>query len=161
MLGNYEEPDVPSLQILLVGQTEFEETLKREAMRPLKQRIGLRFTLGPLAPTEVGEYMRHRWVSAGGTELPFTPEAVADVAYASRRIPRVINALCDNALLAAFKENSLRVLDRHVREGAAKLDLGEIPLREKAAEPEPMEQITVPKPKPSLWNRWASRHQSA
>jgi general secretion pathway protein A len=161
MLGNYEEADIPSLQILLVGQTEFEETLRREAMRPLKQRIGLRFTLGPLAPAEVGEYMRHRWVSAGGTELPFTPEAIADVAYASRRIPRVINALCDNALLAAFKENSLRVLDRHVREGAAKLDLGEIPLREKAAEPEPMEQITVPKPKPSLWNRWASRHQSA
>jgi general secretion pathway protein A len=161
MLGNYEEAERPSLQILLVGQTEFNETLNREDMRPLKQRIGVRFTLGPLALAEVGEYMRHRWVSAGGTELPFTPEAIADVAYASHRIPRVINALCDNSLLAAFKEHSLRVLDRHVREEAAKLDLGEIPLREETVKPEAPARITVPKVKPSLWNRWVSRHQSA
>lgn len=161
MLGNYEEAERPSLQILLVGQNEFNQTLNREDMRPLKQRIGARFTLGPLAPAEVGEYMRQRWVCAGGTELPFTPEAIADVAYASHRIPRVINALCDNALLAAFKENSLRVLDRHVREEAAKLDLDAIPLREETLKPKAPARIAVPKPKPSLWDRWVSRHQSA
>jgi general secretion pathway protein A len=160
MLGNYEDAEQPCLQILLVGQSEFDETLNRQDMRPLKQRISVRFTLRPLAPAEVGEYMRHRWVSAGGTELPFTPEAIEDIAYASKRIPRLINSLCDNALLAAFKENSLRVLHRHVREEAAKLDLGEIPRREEPVKTEAPEDRIV-SPKPSMWSRWVSRDQSA
>jgi general secretion pathway protein A len=161
MIGNCEEAERPSLQILLVGQTEFDETLNREDMRSLKQRISVRFTLGPLAPAEVGEYMRHRWVSAGGTELPFTPEAIEDVVYASQRIPRLINALCDNALLAAFKQNSLRVLDRHVREAAAKLDLGEIPFREEIAKPEGAGANHRSEAETIAMEGCVSRHQSA
>jgi hypothetical protein len=56
---------------LLVGQNELNKTLARDDMRQLKQRIGLRMSLGPLAPMQVGEYLRHRWLRAGGTELPF------------------------------------------------------------------------------------------
>ncbi|HXK02121.1 MAG TPA: AAA family ATPase [Verrucomicrobiae bacterium] len=169
MLGNYEEAELPCLQVLLVGQTELDDTLNRDDLRQLKQRISARFTLGPLAPTEVGDYMRHRWMSAGGKEMPFTPEAIADVAYISRRIPRVINALCDNALLVAFAGRSTTVLHTHVREAAEKLDLGEAP---GATEPDESETASELKPelqpplqvlthKPSLWNRWVSRHESA
>jgi len=162
MLANLEKAEQPFLQILLVGQPEFETILNREDMRPLKQRIGVRFTLGPLAPGEVGEYMRHRWLRAGGAELPFSPEAIEDVACASRRIPRLINSVCDNALLAAFADNSKRVLDSHVRQAASDLDLGELPRREVAVQcaPEPPAPRTVPQSR-SLWNRWVSRQESA
>jgi general secretion pathway protein A len=154
MLGNFEEDERPFLQILLIGQREFDETLNRSALRPLKQRIGVRFTLEPLAPAEVAEYMRHRWLTAGGGDLPFTPEAIEDVVLASRRIPRVINALCDHALFAAYREASPRVLDRHVRVAAANLDLGELPRREEIVEPEAPVLTTIPETRASLWDRW-------
>lgn len=160
MLENLETTDDPFLQILLVGQPEFENILNRQDMRPLKQRIGVRFTLGPLAPSEVSEYMRHRWVRAGGTEFPFSPEAIEDVTFASHRIPRLINSLCDNALLEAFGQNSTRVLDIHVRKAAARLDLGEPPRRERPLEPEPPADRGI-MPSRSLWNRWISRHENA
>jgi general secretion pathway protein A len=161
MLANLEQAEQPFLQIVLVGQPELEALLNREDMRALKQRIGVRFTLGPLAAGEVAEYMRHRWVRAGGAELPFTPEAVEDVAHASQRVPRLINVLCDNALMAAFAANSKRVLDSHVRGAVAKLDLGELPPRQAVVESEPpavQEEVRQPR---SLWNRWVSRHESA
>src|SRR6202011_3963563 len=89
-----------------------------------------RLSLAPLAPTQVGEYIRHRWLRAGGTEHPFCPEAVEDIALAPQGIPRVINALCDESLVSAFAKQSSRVLDSHVREAAANLDLGDLPPRE-------------------------------
>ena len=169
MLGNFEESDKKYLQILLVGQRELEKTLARDDLRQLKQRIGLRMSLGPLALTQVGEYMRHRWLGAGGTELPFSREAIEDVAIASKGIPRVINALCDNALLAAYGEGSSQVLDKHVRAEAATLDLGELPPRKeevvvKLPTPLPLTalrrtevQRSAPEPKTSRWTRLAGR----
>lgn len=157
MLANLERGDEPSLQILLVGQPEFDGILNRGEMRPLKQRIGARFALSPLGASEVVEYMRHRWAVAGGGDLPFTPEAIEDIAAASGRIPRLINSVSDNALLAAFADTSKLVRDSHVRQAAAVLDLGELPAREPAAKPEPLLfKGTITQPK-SLWSRWTSR----
>jgi len=144
MLGNFEEAEQKCLQILLVGQSELDKTLNREELRQLKQRISVRLSLAPLAPTQVGEYIRHRWLRAGGTEHPFSTEAVEDVARASQGIPRVINALCDNALISAFAQRSSRVLDSHVREAAVDLDLGELPRREVVVKPAAPAAITVP-----------------
>jgi general secretion pathway protein A len=160
ILQNLEPAEDRFLQILLVGQPEFEDILNREDMRPLKQRVGARFTLAPLAPAEVGEYMRHRWLGAGGTELPFSREAIEDVTFASQRIPRLINSLCDNALLEALSQNSKRVLDSHVRKAAARLDLGELPCRETVIQPEPPAFQAASRPR-SFWNRWISRHENA
>ncbi|HTS65683.1 MAG TPA: AAA family ATPase [Candidatus Acidoferrales bacterium] len=160
MLGNYEQGENPALQILLVGQVELLDILKDPEMRPLKQRVGARFSLGPLAPEEVGGYMRHRWVTAGGSDLPFTPEAVADVVSASQRIPRLINAVCDNALLIAFRERTTQVVDRHVREAAEKLDLDLLPHLPAAGDLETSPQIGIAEPKPNGSGRWAARHES-
>jgi general secretion pathway protein A len=169
MLGNFEEAEQKYLQILLVGQSELDKTLNREDLRQLKQRIGLRLSLAPLAPSQVGEYIRHRWLRAGGTEHPFSPEAIEDVALASQGIPRVINALCDNALISAFAERSSRVLDSHVREGAANLDLAELPRREVVVKPAALAPMTIPslprvarsgtESKWSRWTRWAGRRR--
>jgi len=160
MLANLERAEQPWLQIVLVGQPEFDDILNQEEMRVLKQRIAVRFTLRPLASAEVGEYMRHRWLVAGGTNLPFTPEAIEDVATASQRIPRLINSVCDNALLRAFEDNSRLVLETHVRRAAASLDLGGLPARESVVIPEKPAFKTLLQPK-SLWGRWVSRHESA
>jgi general secretion pathway protein A len=157
MLGSLEDDDDRFLQILLVGQPELDQALNREDQ--LQGRIGVRLTLGPLDPSEVGEYMRHRWLRAGGTELPFTPQSIEEIARASQSIPRLINSLCDNALFAAFKANSTRVQDCHVRQAVASLDLGEAPPPEEIVQLEPHTPlpITAFESKPSSWNRLAGR----
>jgi len=160
MLANLERTEQPCLQILLVGQPEFDDILSQKEKRMLKQRIAVRFNLQPLASAEVGEYIRHRWLVAGGTNFPFTPEAIGDVATASQRIPRMINSICDNALLRAFEDHSKLVLDSHVRVAAASLNLGELPARESPVQPEPSAFKTFLQPK-SLRGRWISRHESA
>jgi general secretion pathway protein A len=157
MLGSLEDSGDQFLQILLVGQSELDETLNRHDLRQLKQRINLRLSLGPLGPAEVGEYMRHRWVRAGGAELPFTPEAIAEIVRVSHRIPRLINVLCDNALVAAFQEQSTRVRDSHVRTAAGKLDLEERPGREEMTLPEPPPPLTAVESKPPRWNKLVGR----
>ena len=129
LLGNFEEAEQKMLQILLVGQTELDEILDRQDLRQLKQRVEVRLSLKPLKPAEVGEYIRHRWLRAGGTAHPFTAEAIEDIGYASSGIPRVINVLCDSALMAAFAAGASRVLGSHIREAAKDLDLGEFPQR--------------------------------
>jgi len=154
MLGNFEDAEQKYLQILLVGQTELDATLNREDLRQLKQRIGFRLSLGPLDLHEVGEYIRHRWVKAGGTEHPFSMEAIDRIAQASRGIPRVINALCDNALIAAFAENAPYVRESHVREVAADLDFASL-----SADPAVKRADEAPAEiaKPARWARWVDR----
>jgi len=92
------------------------ESLERQDLRQLKQRVGVRLVLKPLS-TEVDQYIQYRWLKAGGKlPLPFDPEAIRGVAEGSRGIPRLINVICDNALLLAFGEEATRVTLQHVRE---------------------------------------------
>ncbi len=109
LLGNFE-----SLQIVLAGQNELNETLNREDLRQLKQRIAVRFSIEPLSPEEVGQYIRHRWAKAGGKAPAFSPPAFEEVARWSGGNPRLINSVCDNSLMAAFEEQVAVVTTRHV-----------------------------------------------
>jgi len=103
LLTNFETADQKLLQILLAGQPELSGLLNREDMRQLKQRIAIRLRIDPLQNGEVKQYMKARWFRAGGrTLLPFTAEAIAVIGRASKGIPRVINAICDNALTNAY-----------------------------------------------------------
>ena len=124
LLGNIERGDAKLLQILLLGQNELDEMLNREDLRQLKQRIALRFSIGPLMDREVEPYIRHRWSRAGGTlPPPFTAPAIESVRRWSKGFPRLINAICDNALLLAFAEESKTVTDTHVHGAAEDLQL--------------------------------------
>jgi general secretion pathway protein A len=123
LLGNFEATDRKILQIVLAGQPELDTALRRTDLRQLKQRIAMRFHIQPLVKDEVSKYVRHRWLRAGGAEPPFSPEALSHVAEVSRGIPRVINSLCDAALISAFAQKSTNVEEFHVREAAADLDL--------------------------------------
>lgn len=114
LLGNFESADEKLLQIVLVGQSELDDLLDGEPLRQFKQRISLRMALEPLPAEEVQQYIEHRWRKAGGDGARFSKEAVASIAAASQGIPRVINVICDNALMEAFGERSVSVETHHV-----------------------------------------------
>lgn len=114
LLGNFESPDEKLLQIVLVGQSELDDLLSREQLRQIKQRIALRLTIEALRAEDVARYIGHRWAKAGGKQAPFTSDALGRIAEASQGIPRVMNVICDNALMEAFAERSTQVEARHV-----------------------------------------------
>jgi len=156
LLGNFEEADQKLLQILLVGQTELDDLLNREDLRQLKQRRAVRLSIGPLAPAEVGQYIRHRWLRAGGEQPPFSAQAIIAIAAASRGIPRVINAVCENALTLAFAEKSPLVEPRHIQTAAADLCLPSpvsVVVREMPL-PTPVQH---PSERVSTWAGWKHR----
>ena len=91
------------LQIVLAGQPELEDKLKRRDLRQLDQRIGIRCYLRPLSKKETFRYVEHRLRIAGlPGALPFAHGALARIYNYSLGIPRVINLVCDRALTAAF-----------------------------------------------------------
>jgi general secretion pathway protein A len=107
LLSNLETDKQKLLQVVLMGQPELKATLAREELRQLRQRIWVHYELHPLTRTDLGHYVQHRLTLAGGLGRPyFTPWALRKIHQASRGIPRVINNLCDKALLAAFIRDS-------------------------------------------------------
>lgn len=124
LLSNLEQNCEKLLQIVLVGQSELDGLLRDHQLRHLKQRVAVRLFLTPLSASEVGAYIEHRWTHAGAAGAhPFTPEAVAVLGQITNCIPRLINTVCDNALLLAFAEQSHNVTATHVMEAAEDLDL--------------------------------------
>jgi general secretion pathway protein A len=124
LLGNLEKRSEKLLQIILAGQNELAATMNRDDCVQLKQRVALRVSLRPLTPAEVGQYIACRWARAGARQrAPFSPQAVELTARVSQGIPRLINVVCDNALLAAFGEQSRVVEASHVSQSCADLDL--------------------------------------
>jgi general secretion pathway protein A len=107
LLSNMELPNEKLLQIILVGQPELEAKLRRPDLRQLQQRIGLRCKTSPLTLEEVAGYIESRLHTAGASSNSiFEPEAIEAVHSYSGGIPRVINLLCENALINAYAEHS-------------------------------------------------------
>jgi general secretion pathway protein A len=124
LLANFETSSHKLLQIVLCGQPELHDLLNRPELRQLKQRIAIRLRVRPLTPDEVAEYIRHRWHQAGATGAPpFAEAAIQLIARQSRGIPRLINSICDNALLLAFSETSATVSDELIARVSRDLDL--------------------------------------
>jgi len=118
LLTNLETPKQKLLQIFLVGQPELRSLLGRQGLRQLDQRITARFHLKPLSARETGDYIRHR-LAVGGVERPlFTPSAVRRIHALSGGVPRLINILCDRALLGAYVSRSAHVTPRIVDKSA-------------------------------------------
>lgn len=111
LLSNLETPKDKLLQLVLVGQPELDEQLTDPRLRPLQQRIAIRCRIAPLAADDVGAYIAHRLRVAGAAEgrPRFTPDAVAQIARLSRGLPRAINHLCENALLAGFVQDVMTI----------------------------------------------------
>jgi general secretion pathway protein A len=109
MLSNVNNEQDMLLQIVLAGQPELLETLNRVDLRQFVQRIGAHGHLTALSPMETAAYIRHRLSVVGGTEPIFDDRACAAVYYFSTGVPRLINLLCDQALMYAFAEDQTEV----------------------------------------------------
>jgi type II secretory pathway predicted ATPase ExeA len=122
LLSNLETASEKLLQIVLVGQPELESKLNRPELRQLKQRIAIQCRLERLDEEEVGPFINYRLGAVGykGHQL-FTPDAVEEIAYYSRGFPRLINILCDNALLIAYATSRKRVTGDIIAEVAGDL----------------------------------------
>jgi hypothetical protein len=117
-----ELPNEKLLQIILVGQPELEAKLRRPDLRQLQQRIGLRSRTAPLTLEEVAGYIESRLHTAGSSsDLVFEAEAVEAVHSYSAGIPRVINLLCENALINAYVEHTKVIAAALVAEAAREL----------------------------------------
>ncbi len=103
LLSNLETEKYKLLQIVLVGQPELLEKLKQSSLRQLNQRIAVRYHILPLEHDEVGEYIKHRLHVAGAnSKIEFSEESIEEIYRYSGGTPRLINILCDRALLAGF-----------------------------------------------------------
>ena len=106
LLTNFQLDDQNLLSVLLIAQPELDWRLDRPAYAPLRQRIGMRYHLGPLALEETVAYIEHRIRVAGGNRNPFSREAMEEIHALSGGIPRLINTLATTALLDAFGDDA-------------------------------------------------------
>ncbi len=124
LLGNFESAADKYLQILLLGQSELDDLLNRQDLRQFKQRIGLRLYIDRRTAAEIQQYIRFRWVKGGAREAPpFTADAITGIVQWSQGIPRLINSICDTALLMAYADESPLVGLNYIRAAATNLAL--------------------------------------
>ena len=103
LLTNLETSKSKLLQVILIGQPELNEILNRHQFRQLKQRISLRYHILPLNKEDTKKYIKKRLRIAGSFDLNlFTPKALNKIYRYSKGIPRLINIICDNALLTGY-----------------------------------------------------------
>jgi len=121
LLTNLETNTQKLLQIILIGQPELRELLSRTELRQLAQRITGRYHLNPLSHDETAAYVRHRLRVAGATTDTFAPQALNAVFSLSQGVPRVINVICDRALLGAYSLDRHRVTAPLVRSAATEV----------------------------------------
>jgi general secretion pathway protein A len=138
LLSDLEHGGARLLQLVLIGQPQFESTLRRASLQHLRQRITLRSRLAPLSGDEVRPYIAFRLAAAGYDGPAIFQSAAAErVAFYSHGIPRLINAICDNALLVACATSQGGVGAETIDEVADDLQLGE-------ADTEPARPIIIP-----------------
>lgn len=121
LLTNLETSQRKLLQIILLGQPELRDLLRQPELRQLAQRITARYHLGPLRREEIAAYISHRLAVAGLRHSVFTAGAISKLYRLSDGIPRVINLLCDRALLGAFARGDTRVTRGLLRQAAAEV----------------------------------------
>jgi len=117
MLTNRETSREKLLQIILVGQPEFEKKLNLPELREIKQRIAISCRIDTLRPDESLAYIKHRLMNVSSFHNPvFTKDALKRIVKEARGIPRIINVVCDNALFTAFRYQRNPVDDKIIKE---------------------------------------------
>jgi len=127
VLSNLETNDQKLLQIVIVGQLNLLDVLATAELRQLNQRISIRCSLKALTREEVEAYVTHRlWVARGATSVNFTPKAFDLLHAISGGVPRIINLVCDRALMAGCEAQTSKITEDHIVKAAGHMGL-EIP----------------------------------
>ena len=121
LLTNLETAKQKLLQIILIGQPELRDLLDRNDLRQLSQRVTGRYHLEPLSRDETAQYIEHRLKVAGALGEIFDSGARREVFRLSQGVPRLINVVCDRALLGAYSGETRRVNSRMIRRAAAEI----------------------------------------
>ena len=123
LLTNLETPKGKLLQVILLGQPELDDVLNRPEFRQLKQRVSLRYYIKPLNREEMDVYIKRRLRVAGAVDPEiFTPKALREIYRYSKGIPRLINILCDNALLTGYATDQKVIGNKIISEVIGNLD---------------------------------------
>ena len=139
LLSNLETDQEKLLQIVLMGQPELQAKLDRPRLRQLKQRVALQCRLAPLKDEEVGPYIDFRLRAVGYEDKDlFHPDAIQQIALYSKGIPRLMNIICDNALLNIYARSQKIVSADMIKEVARDLGIGS------------EDQVTKAKPTPAV-----------
>ena len=126
LLTNLETPTQKLLQIILIGQPELRALLQREDMRQLAQRVTARYHLEPISREEAGAYIKHRLQVCGANGTIFNNKAVDQVYQLSGGIPRLINVLCDRAMLGAYVEGKSQIDKNLIRQASKEVLASEL-----------------------------------
>jgi general secretion pathway protein A len=130
MLTNINVDKTLVLQLVLVGQPELVEILRKKELRQFAQRVSADYFLQPLTYRETEQYIKHRITVAGGDAMLFRPTAYATVYYHSGGIPRVINTICDMALVYAFADEAPRISKEIVLDAIRDRKVGGLVIRD-------------------------------
>ena len=125
MLSNLESENEKLLQIVLVGQPELRDKLNSPSLRQLRQRIAVRYHIEALNREEVGQYIAHRLALSGGTngKAPVFAESALEAIYQySQGIPRLINLVCNKALLTGFVLDERNITDEIIKRSVSELE---------------------------------------
>jgi len=123
LLTNLETPKSKLLQVILVGQPELDDTLNSPEFRQLKQRVSLRYHLQPLGGEDTKKYIKKRLRMAGAFDHNiFTPKALNKIYKYTKGIPRLINIICDNALLTGYTTDQKIIGQKIIRDVINNLD---------------------------------------
>ena len=157
LLSNLETAKEKILQIMLSGQPELGQKLSNPVLRQLRQRIGINCRLLPLSRDEITEYIQYRLQAAGCTDLKlFSREAEDRIYHFSRGIPRLVNVVCDNALVIGYALGRKRIGAEVITEAAADLLAMEAPLAVSYQQPEALAPaVTTSNVEPQ--SRWRAR----
>lgn len=124
LLANFETNNEKLLQIILCGQPELRDTLNQHSFRQLKQRVSLRCSIKPLHAYEINNYIRFRLKTAGAARVNiFDASAIDMIVRASAGIPRIINNVCDNALLYGYASGRISISSDIISDVIETLDI--------------------------------------
>lgn len=131
LLSNIELYNKKLINIFFVGQNEFNDILMQERNRAVRQRISLRYNIDPLTKSETNEFIKHRLEVAGAKGSIFSSGAIHEIHLFSSGYPRLINVMCDHALLTGYTKGIKKIDVKIIRECAQEL---KIPVQERKAE---------------------------
>jgi general secretion pathway protein A len=160
LLSNIDLAGKVLINIFFVGQTEFREILARNENRAVRQRISVSYHLAPLTEQEVRQYVSHRLKVAGTSREIFSPAALTAVSQSSQGYPRLINIICDHALMSGYARGAQSIDADIIQECAdeLKITIGKNIADEKLPPPAP---IAGPTPAPKSDSAATQRPRSA
>lgn len=138
LLTDLETNSEKLMNLILVGQPELNETLELPQMEQLKQRIRFRYHIGPLSKEEMTEYINHRLLVAGAQKQIFDDAVMPSIYTFTGGIPRLINALCDVALICGFAEESEKITKKILQIAVDELEWKEYSKRSRSKDKRPL-----------------------